>query len=66
MKQRLCDMLNDLRYYDDILREYLNLIEYFIKIKNGHLYLSRNLENKIINKILKRTYKTTCLAGKNL
>ena len=25
MKQRLCDMLNDLRYYDDILREYKNL-----------------------------------------
>ena len=60
MKQRLCDILDDLKNYNVILMEFMNLIEYFEKIKSEHIFLSTAIENNIINKILKRTYKTSC------
>ena len=58
-KQRLYDVLDDLKNYDIILMEFMNLIEYFKKIRYEHLFLSTAIENNTINKILMRTYKTT-------
>jgi hypothetical protein len=59
-KQRLYDVLDDLKIYDKILMEFMNLVEDLEKIKSEYHYLSTVLENNTINKILRTTYKTTC------
>lgn len=59
-KQRLYDVLDDLKIYDKILMEFMNIVEDFQKIKSEYLYLSTDIENNAINKILKTTYNTTC------
>jgi hypothetical protein len=65
-KQRLYDVLDDLKIYDRILMEFMNLVEDLEKIKSEYKFLSIDIENNTINKILKGTYKTTCPDCQNI
>jgi hypothetical protein len=59
-KTKIEDCINNLKSSEEILRRYYNLADYYNKILQSAEDLSREIGKKVVIKIEKGSYKTTC------